>query len=834
MKSQLMLLSVATVLSLGAAEWTIDEPTTLAENMSAGPINVNAELTLPEGKTLTLTSGQNMYLPGSEGLSVTLKVEKGVMSYGNANSKIAIGEKKNSSGFIDVDGNYDFYASYGWIGGNMVVKDGYADIMRIANGQTGGNWYRVYIKSWYNYCRNNNFVRIFFDKPGGTIAFSGTESTYMFDGQSNSGFAFEGINGADITFGIGSWWTTSKEKSLLSPNRASPTKFKTMGQCDAVFHNHNDAEYRAIIINYDTNTFVWAHSGKTIVSNGCVLRTTASYALPNGPQTGIMEFRGKANNTSVRPVIDLMGTTQIVNGIGDTTYRTTGAITNGAAESATLIFGVRNENTSLTVGNLYANVGVRKAGTGSFAITKTVFHGNDLMVEGGVTTISNCGSKVSVGAVSITGGTLVVDGCTLDCTSIETSGTGKIVCRNGGLITGANVKGATVEVEPGCNRWTIEGKDYKDQVAYEQLSGPSGSGELSLVKLGEDCLTYSPKGVAFGGVDVKAGTLRIGGTFYPAQYWRYTFSKTTNNAPVTVRIQDGDKQTPFTFTPALMLGRLHQFGYGTECVNRDISYVGLNLAATDLAAGESTANMATVTSIGFGTGNTGGNLGAAGTLHAVLTSWYNGVGFTNGNFLAENNKLVYTFRQKDGKVGAAGYLFAECVNCDVARPIDWTVEASEDGVTWQTVDVRTNTDAANQGPRDYGHGGVPYLFRADASTWMFKPTGVVKVASGATLDTTEIDDANVSIAKLEADVAAGAGAITKFVPAENGEIRLVNVTGEFGRWTALYDVGSVVDADNLKGWTVYVNGSETKDFDVRVRDGKLCVHRLGGLIMVVR
>ena len=70
--------------------------------------------------------------------------------------------------------------------------------------------------------------------------------------------------------------------------------------------------------------------------------------------------------------------------------------------------------------------------------------------------------------------------------------------------------------------------------------------------------------------------------------------------------------------------------------------------------------------------------------------------------------------------------------------------------------------------------------------------------------------------------------------AANGEIRHENATDELGRWTELHDVGSVVGEANLKGWTVYVNGEAKRNLEVRVRDGKLCVHKLVGFYLIVR
>lgn len=183
-----------------------------------------------------------------------------------------------------------------------------------------------------------------------------------------------------------------------------------------------------------------------------------------------------------------------------------------------------------------------------------------------------------------------------------------------------------------------------------------------------------------------------------------------------------------------------------------------------------------------------------------------------------------------------GYLLAVAANVNggTCHLVSWTVEASADGVTWEKLDDRTDFDPEGTKRGYWYNGGNLFLFNQKSAGWTFRPEGTVTVAKDAVLDLDEIPDANVSIARLEADVAAGAGAITKFAPAANGEIRLVNATDELGRWTELHNVGSVVGEANLKGWTVYVNGEAKRDLEVRVRDGKLCVHKLVGLYMIVR
>ena len=92
--------------------------------------------------------------------------------------------------------------------------------------------------------------------------------------------------------------------------------------------------------------------------------------------------------------------------------------------------------------------------------------------------------------------------------------------------------------------------------------------------------------------------------------------------------------------------------------------------------------------------------------------------------------------------------------------------------------------------------------------------GSVAVASGTTLDTSSIEDADISIGSLTVDAAAAANpTITKFRPAANGKLYLTNVSGELAaNYTVPINLTTVVDAENFASWKVYVNGAEVRGF----------------------
>ena len=114
--------------------------------------------------------------------------------------------------------------------------------------------------------------------------------------------------------------------------------------------------------------------------------------------------------------------------------------------------------------------------------------------------------------------------------------------------------------------------------------------------------------------------------------------------------------------------------------------------------------------------------------------------------------------------------------------------------------------------------------------------GSVAVASGTTLDTSSLADANISIGGLTVDSAAASSpTITKFRPAPNGKLYLTNFPGELAsNYTVPINLTTVVDAENFASWKVYVNGTEARGFVPEYVNGELKAKFKNGLTIFVR
>ena len=114
--------------------------------------------------------------------------------------------------------------------------------------------------------------------------------------------------------------------------------------------------------------------------------------------------------------------------------------------------------------------------------------------------------------------------------------------------------------------------------------------------------------------------------------------------------------------------------------------------------------------------------------------------------------------------------------------------------------------------------------------------GSVAVASATTLDTSSIEDADISIGSLTVDAAAAANpTITKFRPAANGKLYLTNVSGELAsNYTVPINLTTVVDAENFASWKIYVNGTVARGFVPEYVNGVLKAKFKHGLAIFVR
>lgn len=171
---------------------------------------------------------------------------------------------------------------------------------------------------------------------------------------------------------------------------------------------------------------------------------------------------------------------------------------------------------------------------------------------------------------------------------------------------------------------------------------------------------------------------------------------------------------------------------------------------------------------------------------------------------------------------------------------DWTLEASEDGVSWEEV-ARYDYDAAtipgrhqwfsNKGAYDYENfdrpgEGYDITRSADTDLEPFKNVTGISVAAGATIRAN--GEVAKKIAKLTIDCDGGNGTIDGFAFAESGVIDLVN-----GSKSSSINFVNVSDESirNLNGWTVTRNGQPTA-YAVHITKDRVEVIKPGLLMLL--
>ena len=114
--------------------------------------------------------------------------------------------------------------------------------------------------------------------------------------------------------------------------------------------------------------------------------------------------------------------------------------------------------------------------------------------------------------------------------------------------------------------------------------------------------------------------------------------------------------------------------------------------------------------------------------------------------------------------------------------------------------------------------------------------GSIAVASGNTLDTSAIADADLSVGGLAVDAEAASNpTITKFRPAANGTLRLTNVDGKIDKnYTVPITLTTVVDPAVFESWSVEANGTPVRFATVSYTNGVLRVLVHNPTVIVVR
>lgn len=167
----------------------------------------------------------------------------------------------------------------------------------------------------------------------------------------------------------------------------------------------------------------------------------------------------------------------------------------------------------------------------------------------------------------------------------------------------------------------------------------------------------------------------------------------------------------------------------------------------------------------------------------------------------------------------------------------WSVSASYDGLHWKdistvisNVPVTKTKSWYSDGTTDKASASAPKGFELTETEQAFaRPSSVafVQVDGGATL----VSDAEVKTPRLVYDVAKGGGTLKGFAFDETGTLDIVNAT-ETGAQKLSIDLSGAQDLDNLRNWSVRINGKTKNRTVVPSADGLTILSP--GMILIFR
>lgn len=518
------------------------------------------------------------------------------------------------------------------------------------------------------------------------------------------------------------------------------------------------------------------YTGETRIVEGGIRLSCPDYRMQ--PGRGVLVLEGEGTT------FDLNGVNQAEAFTGATGL---GSIVNTAGTTAQFCLGYGNQDGELSVA-VDPAVDVVKTGTGTLTLKGAVadFSGN-LTVSGGMVILGVGMTKLNTVTINA--------GAVLDVRGVE-FGYANLV-NNGGTLL---MDDTTVFVV------STQSSDKSIQF-LPNLAG--------LVKKGEGTLTVNGLVQVSGSVAVNGGTLTVRPTEVPYKYFRIDLIAGPNGATekligeFCLYDSTGNRINQGNYT---MLGNAGEGIYGSwgTC---DPSTLGENECCV------------------FGGGY---HIFYTGDVYSGYLNYALDGNLDTQTFLRDgwgSECCALRIPASAGRVAAYNFISGLFTDKELTK---WRIYGSEDGINWTLLsDMSENTAHPNMAKTPYNE-GVPFFFGGVESTEAaFGPDAVVSVAANATLT---LANATMQIGHLAVDMTSTGGTITRFTPSISGTLALTNFSGQLDDLSGmpLMYVGEIVGKENLKGWTVSVNGQVESKLRVKFRDGALYALPPLGLAITVR
>ena len=381
-------------------------------------------------------------------------------------------------------------------------------------------------------------------------------------------------------------------------------------------------------------------------------------------------------------------------------------------------------------------------------------------------------------------------------------------------------------IADGCTVTLASGLHLPNGLALETANGGK------FVKAGSGTAYFYGPSVLGTDLHVAGGNVVFSAYGLSKKYWRWTFTKTA------------------TTPNPVWIGRVWMFDIDGGHVTSGMEYSAPNTTAS-LAANRVCWEYSSATNIARANSN---NWQWEDRLKYVvgiedLTANMNNFFYCSSPVVDPENPdswLGFGMRLADDAKPVTGYnLMSED---DKHYPVSWKVEVSDDGTTWTELETRSDVVHAKPGYCNF-YDGAYYVDLQSAGKPMeyfkfsgYKSEGLeadatkavsLQVDSGASVDLTAFTVAPQKIGGITLDMAVGGGTILGGSIAESGALYIVNAGDSLHLESPLSLVfDGVANADNIKKWTVYVDGVEKPSYKAKVIGGHLTVGRAELVISV--
>ncbi len=365
--------------------------------------------------------------------------------------------------------------------------------------------------------------------------------------------------------------------------------------------------------------------------------------------------------------------------------------------------------------------------------------------------------------------------------------------------------GGTVNLAPGC-RFAIDGAGDSRFFNLPEASSVEKKG-TSIVSVQGGTFSNS--------VHVSDGSLALAGNpGISSKYWRWRVKKLKAWWIDPVKNPNGSVNTPNSFQ-ARGLGLYDKNGNRVNTVSKGTTVVSSSASGMNALIKDDMPTAVCFVAIE----------------HSSWDSQPETVQYPLPDPEDESTWLQLTFKLGDSAPNVYSYAIATAGDHTDRDAVSWDFSISDDGSEWTVIEERDDEEVAiDRVVWTAYNEGFRFPFPVSGDENVLVPGTEVQVDGGAVL---AFAGAATVIDKLRIDFAEGAGTLSHFNPAANGELRLENVpAGANLSALALLSVGTAVNAANLSSWAVWVDDSPSP-YRLLVSNGSLALLP-AGTIMIVR